>query len=73
MTENELLDELVKELTLPDFDPETEVTAKLLAPRLNLSEGKTLARLKEKVDAGELAWRWVKLPMGYKAMAFRKA
>lgn len=73
MTENELLNELVKELTLPDYDPETEVTAKMLAPKLNLSEGKTLERLKTKVAAGELTCQWVKLPSGYKALAFRKA
>lgn len=73
MTENELIAELVKELTLPDYDPENEVTAKLLAPKLNLSEGKTLLRLKAKVEAGEMSSRWVKLPTGYKALAFRKA
>lgn len=72
MTENELIAELVKELTLPDYDPENEVTAKLLAPKLNLSEGKTLIALKRKEAAGELTSRWVKLPSGYKALAFRK-
>ena len=72
MTENELLDELARELVLPDIDTDNEVTARQLAPRLNLSEGKTLSRLKDKVAAGEMSCRWVKLPSGYKALAFRK-
>jgi len=72
MTENELLTELLKELTLPDIEKD-EVTAVMLSESLNCSWSKAAAVLKMKLAAGELTARKVRTPEGKPATAYRKA
>lgn len=72
MTENELLAELIKELSLPDIDPE-EVTSQMLADYTGVSWSTADSTLKAKVDAGLLTKRQVKLPNRRVATAYRKA
>ena len=71
MTENELLTELLKELTLPDIAPD-EVTAVMLSESLNCSWSKAAAVLKTKLAAGELTSRQVRTANGKPATAYRK-
>ena len=72
MTENELLNELAKELTLPDIEPD-EVTAVMLSESVNCSWSKAASVLKTKLAAGELTARKVRTPEGKIATAYRKA
>lgn len=72
LTENELLAELVRELTVPPIEPD-EVTCKMIQDGTGLSDNKAMSFLKDKVAAGELTTRNVRLPNGRVVMAFRKA
>jgi len=72
MTENELLDELARELSLPDIEPD-EVTAVMLSESVNCSWSKAASVLKTKLAAGELTARKVRTPEGKIATAYRKA
>jgi len=58
MTENELLDELTKELYIPFIEPD-EITAQQLADRLGVGHRAAIRRLNEKGAAGELTVRTV--------------
>ena len=71
MTENELLDELAKELYIPSIEPD-EVTAQQLANRLGMGYQYVTRQLKDKVAAGELTVRTVKMPDGKVSKAYRK-
>ena len=72
MTEYELLEELAKELGLPDIEPD-EVTAQSVAEYTGCSWSKAAAVLKMKLAAGELTSRKVRTPEGKIATAYRKA
>jgi len=72
MTEYELLEELQKELGLPDIE-EDEVTAQLVADYTGCSWSKAAAVLKAKLAAGELTARQVRTRNGKPATAYRKA
>ncbi len=72
MTEFELLEELAKELSLPDIEDD-EVTAQLVADYTGCSWRKAAAVLKAKLAAGELTARQVKTHNGKPATAYRKA
>ena len=72
MTENELLAELANELNFPPIEPD-EVTCKMIQDKIGLSDTKVMDRLNEKVKAGLLTKRRVKLPNGHVVFAFRKA
>jgi len=71
MTEYELLEELAKELGLPDIEPD-EVTAQSVADYTGVSWCKAAAVLKAKLAAGELTSRKVRTPEGKIATAYRK-
>ena len=71
MTENELLNELAKELYIPSIESD-EVTAQQLADRLGMGYQYVANQLKNKVTAGELTVRTVKMPDGKVAKAYRK-
>ena len=71
MTENELLDELARELSPPDIEPD-EVTAQSVADRAGISWSKAAAVLKAKLAAGELTARKVRTHEGKVATAYRK-
>ena len=72
MTEYELLEELAKELGLPDIEPD-EVTAQSVADYTGCSWNKAAAVLKAKLAAGELTARQVRNKNGRIATAYRKA
>jgi predicted ArsR family transcriptional regulator len=72
MTENELLDELIKELSYPAIESD-EVTVPMLANKLNINETTARDRLNKMVEEGRLTCRWVKVASGSKAKAYRKA
>jgi hypothetical protein len=72
MTEFELLEELAKELGLPEIEPD-EVTAQLVADYTGCSWTKAAATLKAKLAAGELTARQVRTQNGKPATAYRKA
>jgi len=72
MTEFELLEELAKELCLPDIEPD-EVTAQSVADYTGCSWNKAAAVLKAKLAAGELTSRQVRTVNGKPATAYRKA
>ena len=72
MTEYELLEELAKELGLPDIEPD-EVTAQSVADYTGVSWCKAAVVLKAKLAAGELTSRKVRTPEGKIATAYRKA
>jgi len=72
MTEFELLEELAKELSLPDIEDD-EVTAQLVADYTGCSWSKASAVLKAKLAAGEVTSRKVRTPEGKIATAYRKA
>ena len=72
MTEFELLEELARELSLPELEPD-EVTAQGVANHTGVSWGKAAAVLKAKLAAGELTSRKVRTPEGKIATAYRKA
>ena len=72
MTDFGLLEELAKELGLPDMD-EGDVTAHLVADYTGCSWSKAAAVLKAKLAAGELTSRQVRTHNGKPATAYRKA
>jgi hypothetical protein len=71
VTEFELLEELARELSLPDVAPD-EVTAQSVADYTGVSWSKAAAVLKAKLAAGELTARKVRTPEGKIATAYRK-
>jgi Fic family protein len=71
MTEFELLEELVKELSLPDIEDD-EVTAQLVADYTGVSWSTASRVLKDKLAAGELTERQVRNKNGRIATAYRK-
>ena len=72
MTENELLDELIAENTLPPFDPVLEVTAQKLAQALGISQTGAQKILARREQSGELTSKIVRMPNGSKSRAYRK-
>lgn len=72
MTENELLKELAKELSLPALE-EGEVTAQMVADYTGVSNSQAMRTLKAKETAGLLKSRMVKMPNNHPARAYRKA
>jgi len=72
MTEFELLEELAKELGLPEIEPD-EVTAQLVADYTGCSWSKAAAVLKAKLAAGLVTSRQVRTRNGKPATAYRKA
>lgn len=72
MTEFELLEELARELGLPDIAPD-EVTAQSVADYTGCSWSKAAAVLKQKLAAGQLIARQVRTQNGKPATAYRKA
>ena len=71
MTEFELLEELAKELYLPDIEDD-EVTAATVAEYTGVSTSQAMRTLKAKEAAGLLKSRMVKMPNNHPARAFRK-
>lgn len=71
MTEYELLEELAKELGLPEIEP-GEVTAQMVADYTGVSNSQAMRTLKAKESAGLLTSRMVKMPNNHPARAFRK-
>lgn len=71
MTENELLAELLKELTSPDIEGD-EVTADMLSKLVKCSWSTADRVLRAKEQAGLLVSRKVKLPNQHIATAYRK-
>ena len=71
MMECELLEELAKELGLPEIEPD-EVTAQLVADYTGVSWGKAAAVLKAKLAAGLVTARQVRTQNGKPATAYRK-
>jgi Fic family protein len=71
MTEFELLEELAKELSLPDIEDD-EVTAQLVADYTGVSWSTASRVLKDKLAAGELTERQVRNKNGRIATAYRK-
>ena len=71
LTEFELLEELARELSLPEIEPD-EVTAQLVADYTGCSWRKAAAVLKAKLAAGEVTSRKVRTPEGKIATAYRK-
>ena len=71
LTEFELLEELARELSLPEIEPD-EVTAQLVADYTGCSWSKASAVLKAKLAAGEVTSRKVRTPEGKIAAAYRK-
>jgi DNA-binding transcriptional ArsR family regulator len=72
MTEYELLEELAKELGLPEIEPD-EVTAQSVADYTGVSWSTADRTLKDKEAAGLLTSRKVRLPNRRIATAYRKA
>ena len=72
MTEYELLEELAKELGLPEIEPD-EVTAQSVADYTGVSWSTADRTLKDKEAAGLLTSRKVRLPNRRIAPAYRKA
>jgi len=72
VTEYELLEELARELSLPEIEPD-EVTAQLVSDYTGCSWSKAAAVLKAKLAAGELTSRQVRTANGKPATAYRKA
>ena len=72
MTEYELLEELARELSLPEIEPD-EVTAQLVADYTGVSWSKAAAVLKAKLAAGLVTARQVRTANGKPATAYRKA
>ena len=71
MTEFELLEELAKELGLPDIEPD-EVTAQSVADYTGCSWSKASAVLKQKLADGLVTSRKVRTHNGKPATAYRK-
>ena len=72
LTEFELLEELARELSLPEIEPD-EVTAQLVADYTGCSWSKAAAVLKTKLAAGPVTARQVRTQNGKPATAYRKA
>jgi len=72
MTEFELLEELAKELGLPEIEPD-EVTAQSVADYTGCSWSKAAAVLKQKLADGLVTARKVRTRNGKPAVAYRKA
>ena len=72
MTEYELLEELAKELYLPDIEAD-EVTAAMVADYTGVSTSQAMRTLRAKESAGLLTSRMVKMPNNHPARAYRKA
>ena len=72
MTESKLLEELAKELALPNIEAD-EVTAQMVAVYTGISWSQAMRTLRAKEAAGALKSRKVKLPNNRVAMAWRKA
>lgn len=72
MTENELLQELIKELGLPALDPEHEVTADMLADQTGMSVRRMADKLAKMEKEGRLKSRWVKSLKGRRALAYHE-
>jgi hypothetical protein len=72
MTENELLAELVAELTLAPVDPKTEITVQILCVETGKSENAIRTMLERKVKNGELTVRWANYS-GCRVKAYRRA
>jgi len=71
MTENELLQELTKELYIPPVQLD-EVTAQTLAKQIGTSARNALDILQQKEREGLLVSRWAKGDKGRRLLAFRK-
>ena len=71
ITEYELLEELARELSLPEIEPD-EVTAQSVSDYTGVSWRKAAAVLKAKLEAGEVTSRKVRTPDGKIATAYRK-
>jgi GTP-sensing pleiotropic transcriptional regulator CodY len=72
MTDYELLEELARELSLPDIEP-GEVTAQMVADYTGISWSQAMRTLRQKETAGVYVSRRVKLPNNRVAQAWRKA
>jgi len=72
MTENDLLDEMDKELNIEYVRPD-EITAPMLQERLGCTHGNALLKLKDKCDAETMKWRWARTKSGHMVKAFSKA
>lgn len=73
MTENELLQELIKLHYLEPLDPDNEVTHAMLAQSLGISERQATTILQGEVKAGRLTVREARAQSGFKVKAYRKA
>lgn len=71
MTENELLAELVAELSLAPIRPD-EVTSVMLAEATGLTAKAASSRLEKGVREGVFEWRWVRVG-NCRAKAYSKA
>ena len=71
MTENELLNELARELSVPEIES-NEITVKMLAERLNVTGRTAYQQLMDMVEAGKLKKRYVKTKGSRKVLAFSK-
>lgn len=71
MTENELLEELYKELNVPEIEP-NEVTTKMLSEKLNITNRAAYTKLMSMVEAGKLKTRYVSVNGSRKMLAFSK-
>ena len=72
MTEFELLEELARELSLPEIAP-GEVTAQMVADRAGVSWSTAARTLKDKEAAGIYVSRKVRNQNGRPALAYRRA
>jgi predicted transcriptional regulator len=66
----EMLEALQGE-TLPEYDPEVEITVADLAQKINCGRGRAQRMIEEKVQAGTMTARFVMLPTGQRAKAYR--
>jgi hypothetical protein len=71
MTENELLQELTKELYIPPVQLD-EVTAQSLSKQINTTVRNALDILQAKEREGLLISRWARGDKGRRLLAFRK-
>ena len=65
--------EQMKEETLPDYDPATEITIGDLEKKLGCSRSRVERMIEEKEKSGQLRFRYVILPTGQRAKAYRPA
>ena len=71
ITENELLEELAGELSLPPIQPE-DVTVARLAARAGVSLATAARHLAQKRDAGELVELEAQTPDGHRCKVYRR-